>query len=151
MEICAPSRSMKTFFFLIASATLMLQSHALCYFLFSVGFCPDRLLARALCVPQPARHQSVRHHQLALHRRSFQSHPFNQVRSIVKLSDARVYFFTTLFYLFRRSTDSQSSFITHNTTSEGKSHWAELTNEFRKKHFLVGLVLTLLGNAMDQS
>jgi len=45
-----------------------------------------------------------------------------------------------------RSTDSQSSFISHLTE---KSHWAELTPDFRRKHFLTGIVLTHLSNAFD--
>ncbi len=45
-----------------------------------------------------------------------------------------------------RSTDSQSSFISHLTE---KTHWAELTPEFRKRHFLVGLVLSQLSGAFD--
>lgn len=50
-----------------------------------------------------------------------------------------------------RSTDSQSSFIAHSYSSgTEKTHWADLTNEFRKRHFLVGLVLSLLSNAMEQ-
>ena len=50
-----------------------------------------------------------------------------------------------------RSNDSQSSFITYNTSSSEKSHWAELTPDFRRKHFLVGLALSLLSNSMDQA
>ena len=51
-----------------------------------------------------------------------------------------------------RSTDSQSSFINHSTMSgERSNHWAELTHDFRKKHFLAGLVLSLLSNSLDQS
>jgi hypothetical protein len=45
-----------------------------------------------------------------------------------------------------RSTDSQSSFISHLTD---KTHWAELTPEFRRRHFLVGLVLSQLSSAFD--
>ena len=30
-----------------------------------------------------------------------------------------------------------------------KTHWAELTVEFRKKHFLVGLALSQLSNSLD--
>ena len=33
--------------------------------------------------------------------------------------------------------------------SSGKSHWAELTPEFRRKHYLVGLVLSHLSNAFS--
>ena len=32
----------------------------------------------------------------------------------------------------------------------GTNHWADLTLEFRRRHFLAGLVLTLLANALDQ-
>lgn len=32
----------------------------------------------------------------------------------------------------------------------GKSHWAELTPEFRSKHYLVGLVISHLSNAFNQ-
>eukprot|EP00095_Tigriopus_kingsejongensis_P000113 snap_masked-scaffold265_size231475-processed-gene-1.10 protein:Tk00113 transcript:snap_masked-scaffold265_size231475-processed-gene-1.10-mRNA-1 annotation:"dedicator of cytokinesis protein 7-like isoform x2" len=49
-----------------------------------------------------------------------------------------------------RSTDSQSSFIAHSLGGSERTHWADLTNDFRKKHFLVGLVLSLLSNALDQ-
>ena len=31
----------------------------------------------------------------------------------------------------------------------GKSHWAELTPEFQRKHYLVGLVLSHLSNAFN--
>lgn len=47
-----------------------------------------------------------------------------------------------------RSNDSQSSFISHLTE---KSHWAELTPEFKRRHFLVGLVLSQLSNAFDHT
>ena len=51
-----------------------------------------------------------------------------------------------------RSNDSQSSFIAHSTvSSHDRIHWAELTNDFKKKHFLVGVVMNLLAKAMDQS
>ena len=55
-----------------------------------------------------------------------------------------------------RSTDSQSSFISHtlglNTSTLGdKTHWAELTPDFRRRHYLVGTVLSLLSNALDQA
>ncbi len=54
-----------------------------------------------------------------------------------------------------RSTDSQSSFIAHSTLTEAgggsRTHWADLTHEFRKKHFLVGLALYQLSNALDQA
>ena len=33
--------------------------------------------------------------------------------------------------------------------SNCKSHWADLTPEFRKKHYLVGLVLSHLSNAFN--
>ena len=46
-----------------------------------------------------------------------------------------------------RSNDSQSSFISHLTE---KTHWAELTVDFRKKHFLVGLSLSQLASAFDK-
>jgi hypothetical protein len=49
-----------------------------------------------------------------------------------------------------RSTDSQSSFIAHSTITE-RTHWADLTNEFRRKHFLVGLALYQLSNSMEQA
>ena len=47
-----------------------------------------------------------------------------------------------------RSNDSQSSFISHLTE---KTHWAELTPEFKRRHFLVGLVLSQLSNAFDHT
>ena len=51
-----------------------------------------------------------------------------------------------------RSIDSQSSFIAHSVVMENRApHWADLTYEFRKKHFLVGLVLNQLSNALEQS
>ena len=31
-----------------------------------------------------------------------------------------------------------------------QTHWAELTTDFRKKHFLVGLVLSQLSNSFDK-
>ena len=70
-----------------------------------------------------------------------------------------------------RSNDSQSSFISHQLPSETKvrikarfypfalllwpsfyfqTHWAELTTDFRKKHFLVGLVLSQLSNSFEK-
>lgn len=47
-----------------------------------------------------------------------------------------------------RSNDSQSSFISHLTE---KTHWAELTPEFKRRHFLVGLVLSQLSTAFDNT
>ena len=47
-----------------------------------------------------------------------------------------------------RSNDSQSSFISHLTE---KTHWAELTPEFKRRHFLVGLVLSQLASAFENS
>ena len=47
-----------------------------------------------------------------------------------------------------RSNDSQSSFISHLTE---KTHWAELTPEFKRRHFLVGLVLSQLSSAFENS
>lgn len=47
-----------------------------------------------------------------------------------------------------RSNDSQSSFISHLTE---KTHWAELTPEFKRRHFLVGLVLSQLSSAFEHS
>ena len=51
-----------------------------------------------------------------------------------------------------RSIDSQSSFIAHSMVMENRApHWADLTYEFRKKHFLVGIVLHQLSNALEQA
>ena len=51
-----------------------------------------------------------------------------------------------------RSIDSQSSFIAHSMVMENRvPHWADLTYEFRKKHFLVGIVLHQLSNALEQA
>ena len=51
-----------------------------------------------------------------------------------------------------RSNDSQSSFIAHSTVSNhDRVHWAELTNDFKRKHFLVGVIMNLLSKALDQS
>ena len=51
-----------------------------------------------------------------------------------------------------RSNDSQSSFIAHSIGGQDKpTHWAELTPDFRKRHFLVGLALALLSKSLDQS
>ena len=47
-----------------------------------------------------------------------------------------------------RSIDSASSFIS--TMMGDRSSWAELSSEFRRQHFLVGLCLTNLHNALAQ-
>lgn len=47
-----------------------------------------------------------------------------------------------------RSIDSASSFIS--TMMGDRSSWAELSSEFRRQHFLVGLCLTNLFNALEQ-
>merc|ERR1719206_496775 len=47
-----------------------------------------------------------------------------------------------------RSIDSATSFIS--TMMGDRSSWAELSSEFRRQHFLVGLCLTNLFNALEQ-
>ncbi|XP_040566544.1 dedicator of cytokinesis protein 7 isoform X1 [Lepeophtheirus salmonis] len=50
-----------------------------------------------------------------------------------------------------RSNDSQNSFVTFlSSSSKENTHWSDLTFEFKRQHFLVGLVLTQLSQALDQ-